>query len=70
MSRKNSHDFSGRMQAQSAGNVLTHLTSRDGVPRVRSGSLNRGDRIQRGKSSHWVKSMTKTVTLHLSVVGD
>lgn len=65
------HEFSDRMQAQSAGNVLTPLTSRDGVPRVRSGEPEmRGDRIQRGASSHWVKSMTKTVTLHLSVVGD
>jgi hypothetical protein len=68
---KNNREFSDRMQAQSAGNVLTHLTSRDGVPRVRSGEPEkRGDRIQRGESSHWVRSMTKTLTLHLSVVGD
>jgi len=39
MKTMNKHDFSDRMQAQSAGNVLTPLTSRDGVPRVRSGSL-------------------------------
>lgn len=30
--------FPDRMGTPSAGTVLTHLTSRDGVPRIRSGS--------------------------------
>jgi len=40
--------FPGRTRAQERASVLTHLTSRDGVPHVRLGEPECGDRIQRG----------------------
>ncbi len=40
--------FSGRMRAQSAGSVLTHLTSRDCVRRVRPGSPDAGAGFREG----------------------
>lgn len=59
--------FSGRARTQSAGNVLTHLTSRDGVPHVqpekqsafRSPGM-RGPDSERAVGSFFVRSETKT----------
>jgi hypothetical protein len=46
--------FPDRMGTPSAGSVLTHLTSRDGVPRIRSGSPEaRGPDSERGDESIW-----------------
>ena len=41
--------FPGPGAGSSAGSVLTHLTSRDGVPHPRLGEPECGDRIQRGR---------------------
>ena len=51
--------FSGRTRTQVRGSVLTHLTSRDGVPHVRPGkclfiwSPNAGTGFREGKSGRF-----------------
>ena len=59
--------FSGRTRTQSAGNVFTHLTSRDGVPHVRPEkqsalreSENAGTGFKEGGQVFLVRSETKT----------
>jgi len=48
--RRRANDLLGPDAGSRAGAVLTHLTSRDGVPHVRPGEPECGDRIQRGAS--------------------